>query len=291
MSVTDHQQPESTREAYRDALVEAMGRDGRLVCLDSDTGLYSGTDFGAAEDRYVNLGIAEMTLMNTAAGLAASGLRPHANTFAAFAAARAVEAVKVGIAYPDLPVCIAATHSGLSAGRLGPTHHALEDLAVMRALPNMTVLVPADGAGTRAALDATLRIDGPVYLRLGRKATPAVSGDQASPVRLGRLQQLRQGDEVSLLACGSLPVLAALDAREALLPHGISAAVHNVHTLKPFDADGVLRATGSARLVVTVEEHWLAGGLGSAVAEVLSAAAPRPVLRLGVPDEFTGMAS
>jgi transketolase len=282
--------PMPTRIAYRDWLLARMAADPRVVCLDTDTGLFTGADFGPAADRYVNLGIAEHNLMGVAAGLAASGRRPYLNTMAAFAAARAVEAVKIDIAYNALPVRIVATHGGVAAGHLGPTHHALEDLAVMRALPNLTVVVPADVAGTVGLLDATAGLPGPLYLRLGRKATPELP--ELPIPRLGELQQVRPGSRVVLVATGPLPMRAALGAADLLAAAGVAAGVLHAHTLKPFDGTALAALTGTAELVVTVEEHWAAGGLGSAVAEVLAEAGPaagaRRLVRVALPDEFVG---
>jgi transketolase len=276
----------ATREAYRDRLVALMPAHERVLCLDTDTGLFSGADFGAAADRYVNIGIAEHTLMGMAAGLAASGWMPFVNTMAAFASARALEAVKLDIAYNNLPVRIMATHGGLSAGHFGPTHQALEDLAVMRALPNMTVVVPADAMAAEAVVTQTLHQPGPVYVRLGRKPTPAVPAPV--PV-IGTIQHLRAGHDVVITCCGPHPVLASLRAADALVEDGVEAAVLNVHTLKPLDGQALLDAAAGVRLVVTVEEHWGAGGLGAAVAETLSAQAPTRVLRIGMPDEFASV--
>ena len=275
----------ATREAYRDALVPLMAEHERLVCLDTDSGLFKGVDFGPAADRYLNIGIAEHNLMGSAAGLAASGWIPFVNTMAAFASTRAVEAVKIDIAYNDVPVRIAATHGGLSAGHLGPTHHSLEDLAIMRALPNMTVLVPADGAQTAALVEQTLELPGPVYLRLGRKPTPPVDA-AAEPPTIGSLQCLAEGEDVVVVAAGPHPVLAALEAAERLGGEGVSTAVFNAHTLKPFDAATLVEAVAGAMLVVTVEDHWRFGGLGGAVAEVLAETTPRRVLRIGMQDTF-----
>lgn len=177
----------STRLAYRDALVTAMGANERIVCLDTDTGLFAGVDFGPASDRYLNLGIAEQNALSLAAALALDGWRPHVITMAAFAESRAAEAVKIDVALNAAPVCIAATHAGLSSGTLGPTHHALSDLAVMRVLPNMTVLVPADADAAGALVGQLAALTGPVYLRLGRLATdplpasaPPVIGESSS---------------------------------------------------------------------------------------------------------------
>ncbi len=276
--------PVSGREAYRDALIEAMHADDRVVCLDSDTGLFTGADFGAAASRYINLGIAEQNLLGVAAGLARAGRIPVVNTMATFASTRALEAVKVDIAYAGVPVRIAATHSGLSAGHLGPTHHSLEDLAIMRLLPGMTVLVPADADATRDLFRQSLELPGPVYLRLGRGATPGLGG--GAPPVLGRAQELRAGTDVTIAACGPYPVQVALGAAEELAALGVQARVLNVHTVKPLDT-GCLTGAGP---VVTVEEHWAAGGFGSAVAEALAEAGTTPVRRVAVPDRFVSMA-
>jgi transketolase len=273
----------SGREVCRDLIIARMAVDDRLVCLDSDTGLFNGADFGAAADRYVNLGIAEQNLMGVAAGLARSGRIPLVNTMATFAATRALESVKIDVAFSDLPVRIIATHGGLSAGHLGPTHHALEDLAIMRTLPNMTVAVPADGGHTAALFEQCLGLPGPSYLRLGRDATPDLPG--GPPVELGRAQRLwSTGDQATVVACGPYPVLAALHAADELDRAGIGVTVLNMHTVKPLDVTAL--AAAATDLVVTVEEHWAAGGLGSAVAETLADRAPARVVRVAAPDEF-----
>jgi transketolase len=278
--------PAATRTAYREALLALMAADPRVVCLDTDTGLFSGADFGTAAERYIDLGIAEHTAMDAAAGLAGSGWRPFVNTMAAFASARALEAVKINIAYAGQPVRIAATHGGVAAGHLGATHYALEDLAAMRALPNMTVVVPADAAATAAAVEQTADLPGPLYLRLGRKPTPPLPAALASgePPRIGRIQVLRDGADVVFVGCGPHPVLAALAAAGDLAGSGISAGVLNAHTLAPFDTGTLLERCAGAALVVTVEEHRRAGGLGGAVAETLADQAPRRMLRIGLGD-------
>ncbi|MEO6700606.1 MAG: transketolase C-terminal domain-containing protein [Jatrophihabitantaceae bacterium] len=280
--------PVALRTAYRDGLIELMQHDQRVVCLDSDTGLFAGQDFGTATDRYLNLGIAEQNLIGTAAGLAATGYRPFVNTMATFASSRAVEFVKLDLAYNALGVCIAATHAGLSAGHLGPTHHGLEDLAVMRVLPNLTVLVPGDAGQVRALLPQLLELDGPVYLRLDRKPAASLPGWVARP-QLGRIQTLVPGERVVLVACGPQPIVAALKAERLLADAGVSAAVLQVHTLAPFDIASLLDAVGPAELVVSVEEHWQIGGLGSAIAEALAEQLPRPLIRIGVPRTFVSV--
>ena len=176
----------AARAAYRDLLIRLMAGDPRIYCLDSDTGLFAGADFGSAADRYLNLGIAEHNLMGVAAGLAASGRIPFVNTMATFATTRALEAVKIDIAYNRLPVRIVATHGGLAAGHLGPTHHSLEDLAIMRTLPGFTVVVPADSAAAEEAVLQTLDLPGPAYIRLGRSATPPIDRGPTAPVRRSR---------------------------------------------------------------------------------------------------------
>lgn len=260
--------------------------DPRLVCLDSDTGLFNGVDFGSARDRYLNLGVAEQNLLGTAAGLARSGRIPVVNTMATFATTRALEQVKVDIAFGNLPVRIVGTHGGFSAGHLGPTHHALEDISIMRAMPNMTVVVPADAAHTEQLFVQSLNFPGPVYLRLGRDATPSLPID-GLPVELGKLQLLSPaGGWVTIVACGPGPVLAALTAADELTRRGVSTTVLNLHTVKPLDVAGLLSASAASYLVITVEEHWASGGMGSAVAETLSSLAPVRVTRIAADDQF-----
>jgi transketolase len=274
----------SSREAYRDWIAAVLPADPRLVCLDSDTGLFTGVDFGDGASRYFNLGIAEQNLMGVAAGLASCGRIPFVNTMATFASTRALEAVKIDIALNNLPVRIVATHGGLSAGHLGPTHHSLEDLAIMRLLPNMTVVVPADPADAEELLRQCLDLPGPVYLRLDRGAVPGLPA--CPPVELGRAQLLRYGGSVTLAACGAYPVRAAVEAAETLASAGVSATVLNLHTVKPLDVAAVTDAAARTGLVVTVEEHWSAGGLGSAIAETLAELAVARVFRIAVADEF-----
>lgn len=292
MTLTAQQKPVETapppapREVHRDVLVELMARDERVVCLDSDTGLFAGVDWGAAADRYINLGIAEQNMMSVAAALARSGRIPYVHTMATFATTRALEAVKLDIAYNKLPVRIVATHAGLSAGHYGTTHQSLEDLAVMRMLPGMTVLVPPDAEATRDLDRAGADLPGPVYLRLGRSGTPDLPPG-AGPVRIGRARRLREGHDVTLVATGPYPVLAALEAAGELAAQGVSAGVLDMHTVKPLDTAALVSAAEYTSGVVTVEEHWAAGGLGSAVAECLAELGlPRRVRRVAVGDTF-----
>jgi transketolase len=277
--------PPSTRHVYRDYLARSLADDRRLVCLDADTGAFAGTELGGAARRCLNLGVAEQHIMGVAAGLAACGWEPFVNTMACFGAGRAGDAIKVDIAYNALPVRIVATHGGLSAAHFGPTHHALEDLGFMRTLPNMTVVVPGDAAGLPALLDQVRACPGPVYVQLGRSASPDLPVRTAGPV-LGRLQVLRDGGDVVIVGTGPAAVAASLRAADLLATGGITAGVLHAHTLKPFDTTTLVGSATRARLVVTVEEHWRSGGLGSTVAEVLAETTPRRVERIGVPDAF-----
>ncbi|MER6917409.1 transketolase C-terminal domain-containing protein [Streptomyces sp. NPDC000594] len=283
---TEKAAPRAGREIYRDALVELMRRDERVVCLDSDTGLFNGVEWGDQASRYINVGIAEQGLMGVAAGLAKAGRIAYVNTMATFAATRALEAVKLDIALNNLPVRIIATHGGLSAGHLGSTHHSLEDLGVMRMLPNMTVVVPADGPSTLELLSQAHALPGPVYMRLGRKATPDLAQD-VPPITIGRAQHLREGADATLVAVGSLPVLTALDAADRLAEEGIDVTVLNMHSVKPLDTEALAAAAHKPGGIVTVEEHWAVGGLGSAVAEtVCRLSGGCPVWPVAVGDHF-----
>ncbi|GAB2793965.1 transketolase family protein [Amycolatopsis magusensis] len=275
------------REVYRDLLTDMMVHDERIVCLDSDTGLFTSVDFGPAANRYVNVGIAELNMMGIAAGLARSGRVPVVNTMATFAVTRALESVKVNVALTGLPVRIVATHGGLAAGHLGPTHHSLEDLAIMRTLPNVTVVVPADAGQTRSLFSEAVATTGPVYFRLGRGATPDLPANLPA-ARLGEAQTVHHTNRarVTIVACGPYPVTAALDAAAELEAGGVAVTVLNMHTVKPLDVTALLAAAGSSEVVVTVEEHWAAGGLGSAVAEVLAELAPVRVIRVAAAGHF-----
>ncbi|MFF3909728.1 transketolase family protein [Streptomyces sp. NPDC001848] len=282
----EDRQDGSDRAAYRATLLELARADSRIWCLDSDMGGLEKQFEAVLPQQYVDLGIAEANLMSVAAALAGTGILPFVNTMAAFASARALEQVKIDIAYHRLPVRIVATHSGLSAGHLGPTHHAQQDLAVMRSLPNMTVMTPADAAETVRMVNAAAYLPGPVYIRLGRGPTdPVHHGDAGFTV--GEAVELRAGGDVTIIAAGSYPVLFALEAAEQLAEQGIDAAVLNMHTIKPLDVTAVVRAAGSTAGIVTVEDHALLGGLGGAVAEAVAEHEPTRVLRVGVRDAFS----
>lgn len=268
----------SCRDAYRRELLELARDDERVVCLDADTGMWDATAVAGLGERYLATGIAEATMMGVAAGLAASGRRPFVTTMATFASTRAAEQVKIDIALHGLPVRIAGTHSGLSAGHLGPTHHALEDLALMRALPGMTIVVPADPDSAARATRAVHGIPGPAYLRLDRAAVPFP--ETTATFRLGHARTLRTGGDVALVACGPHPVAMAVAAADVLAAQGIGARVLDLHTLRPFDVAAVVLAALETGRIVTVEEHAAAGGLGDAVSEVVAEHAPCWVRRI-----------
>ncbi|MEW6081233.1 MAG: transketolase C-terminal domain-containing protein [Bacillota bacterium] len=275
----------ATRDAYGKALVELGQQDDRVVVLDADLSKSTKTAlFGKAfPGRFFNMGIAEQNLMGVAAGLAAAGKIPFASTFAIFATGRAWEQVRNSIGYPHLNVKIAASHAGLTVGEDGASHQALEDLALMRAIPGMTVLVPADAVETRKMVMYARKVDGPVYLRLGRPEVPVILPDDGRPYD-PRVRLLREGKDVAILAIGIM-VAQALEAASVLGTLGIDAAVANVSCLKPLDVPGLVNLA-ECGAVVTAEEHTIIGGLGSAACEALAEARPGPVLRVGVRDAF-----
>ncbi|WP_432061362.1 transketolase family protein [Streptomyces sp. S1] len=281
--------PVGPREAYREALVALAERDERVLCLDSDMGNLDTSFGGRFPERYVSTGIAEANLFTVSAGLAARGLRPYAHTMATFAATRAAEQLKLDVVGTGLPVRVVATHAGLSAAHFGGTHYCLEDLAVTRALHGLTVVVPADAREIGPALAALHELDGPSYLRLGRSATPPVHDGDVPPFRLGEAVTLRAGNDVTLVACGPLPVRFALAAADRLAGEGIAARVLQIHTLVPFDEAAIAVAAAETGGLVTVEEHRPQGGLGDAVAQVVAAHAPRPVLRIAVTGPLPGL--
>ncbi|RPF46836.1 transketolase subunit B [Thermodesulfitimonas autotrophica] len=276
----------ATREGYGRALVELGHRDERVVVLDADLSKSTQTAGFAREfpARFFNAGVAEANLIGMAAGLAASGFIPFASTFAIFATQRALNQIFQSVAYPGLNVKIAASHAGITVGEDGASHQAVDDLALLRAMPGMTVVVPADAYEAYQATFAVAAWEGPVYLRLGRPAAPVVTPPE-KPFAIGRITVLREGDDVTICACG-LMVGVALAAAEKLSAEGIQAAVLNVSTLKPLDTETLLAYAARSRAVVTVEEHSIIGGLGGAVCEALAATMPVPVVRMGISDSF-----
>lgn len=278
---------EETRTAYGKTLASLGSEDNRIVVLTADlagstkTGLFA----EAHPDRFFNIGVAEADMMGIAAGLAMGGYRPFASTFAMFATGKAWEQVRQVIAYPKIPVRIAATHAGLTVGEDGASHQMLEDISNMRVLPNMTVIVPADAVEAAAVTRfAAAYDDGPVYVRLARAKFPVIL-DEDYQFELGRAHVLAEGSDVSVFACGVL-VSSALAAREALSNEGISVEVVNVSTIKPLDGETLVRSAKKTGLVITAEEHQINGGLGSAVCELLSEKLPTRVVRVGMHDRF-----
>lgn len=276
----------ATREAYGDALKEAGSLYQDIIVLDADLSKSTKTNVfqKAYPERHFNAGIAEQNLMGVAAGLAAAGKIPFASTFAMFATGRAYEQVRNSICYPKLNVKIAATHAGLTVGEDGATHQANEDIALMRAIPNMTVIVPADAAETRQAVLWAAQYKGPVYLRLGRAGVDDIFGDDYT-FEHGKAVQIVQGTDVTLIATGIM-VGPAVKAAEELKQQGISARVLNIHTIKPIDKAAIIKAAQDTGAIVTCEEHNIIGGLGSAVAEVLVENHPALMERVGVLDTF-----
>jgi transketolase len=277
-----------TRRAYGEALVELGRRLPEVVALDAD--LYKSTfsNLFRAEfpDRFFDIGIAEQDLVSTAAGLAASGFTPFCNTFAIFLTGRAYDQIRTQVCYPALPVKLAGSSAGLTQGPDGASHQSLEDIALMRGLPNMTVIVPADDVEAYQATLAAASIPGPVYLRLGRYPVPRVHPADYQ-FQLGQLTRLRDGDDLVVFATGHM-VSKALEAADALAGQGLAARVVNVSTLKPLDSESILREAQGVRAAFTAEEHSIIGGLGSAVAEALAEGQETPLLfrRLGVRDTF-----
>ena len=277
----------ATRESYGNALVELGKKHDDLVVLDAD--LAGATKTGifkkAFPERHIDCGIAEGNMMAVAAGLAAAGMVPFASSFAMFTAGRAYEQVRNSIGYPHLNVKIGATHAGISVGEDGASHQCLEDIALMRVIPGMTVIVPSDDIEARAAVEAAYAYKGPVYLRFGRLAVPVINDRPDYHFEIGRGITLREGKDVTIVATG-LEVQSALEAAQKLAADGIDAEVINIHTIKPLDEELILASAKKTGRVVTVEEHSVIGGLGGAVCEALSAKALVPVLRIGVNDVF-----
>lgn len=277
----------ATRESYGNALAELGKKYENLVVLDADLAgaTKTGTFLKAFPHRHIDCGIAECNMMGIAAGLAAAGKVPFASTFAMFAAGRAYEQVRNSIGYPHLNVKIGATHAGISVGEDGATHQCNEDLALMRVIPGMVVLNPADDIEAKAAVEAAYLHDGPVYLRFGRLAVPVLNDNPGYRFEIGKGIVLREGTDVTVAATG-ICVWEAVKAAELLEKDGIQARVLNIHTIKPLDERLIIESAEKTGRVVTAEEHSVIGGLGSAVAEVLSEHMPRPMLRIGIQDVF-----
>ena len=276
----------ATREAYGNALAE-FGEKYDFVVLDAD--LAAATKTGVFKkkfpERFFDCGIAEGNLISVSAGLAAAGKIPFASTFAMFAAGRAFEQIRNSIGYPHLNVKIGATHAGITVGEDGATHQCLEDIGTMRTIPGMTIVNPADAVEARAAVEAAILHKGPMYLRFGRLAVPVIYDKETYKFELGKGIQMTEGTDVTIIATGIM-VDMALTAAELLKAEGISAAVVNIHTIKPLDKEIVIAAAKKTGALVVAEEHNIIGGLGSAVTEAVCEACPVPVTRVGIEDQF-----
>lgn len=274
------------RAAYGEALKELGGQREDIVVLDADLSHATNTYMFAEKykDRFFNMGIAEQNMIGTAAGLAISGYVPVASTFAMFGTGRAYEQVRNTVCYPNLNVKLAMTHSGVTIGEDGGSHQTIEDISLMRGIPNMTVIVPCDANEMQKALLAAVDMQGPVYLRIARPPSPVFT-DEDAKFEIGKANVLKDGDAIVIFATG-LMVYQAMVAADELEKQGISAAVVNVHTIKPLDRETIIKLAKKTGKVITVEEHSIIGGLGSAVAEVLSEEVPAKLKRIGIQDRF-----
>ena len=277
----------ATRDSYGNTLVELGKEHDNLVVLDADLAGATKTGVFKKEfpERHIDCGIAEGNMMGVAAGLATCGKIPFASSFAMFAAGRAFEQVRNSIGYPHLNVKIGATHAGISVGEDGATHQCNEDIAIMRTIPGMTIICPADDLEARAAVKAAAEYVGPVYMRFGRLAVPVINDEANYKFEIGKGITLKEGKDVTIIATG-LEVNESLEAAKLLEADGISAEVINIHTIKPLDKELVVASAKKTGKVVTVEEHSVIGGLGGAVAEALSEEAPTKMLRIGMMDKF-----
>lgn len=277
----------ATRESYGEALAELAGEFPNLVVLDADLAAATKTGIFKKKcpERFFDCGIAESNMIGVAAGLAACGKIPFASSFAMFAAGRAFEQIRNSVGYPHLNVKIGATHAGISVGEDGATHQCCEDIALMRTIPGMVILNPADDVEAKAAVRAAALYNGPVYLRFGRLAVPVINDPDTYRFEIGRGVTLREGKDITIVATG-LMVSEALEASAELKRQGVDARVLNIHTIKPLDRELILKAARETGKIVTVEEHSVIGGLGEAVASAVCEECPVPVIRIGVEDRF-----
>ena len=276
----------ATRQSYGEALAKIGKENKNIVVLDADLSGSTKTSIFAKEfpDRFINVGIAEQNLMGISAGLAAYGKIPFASTFAVFAAGRAYDQVRTSICYPNLNVKICATHSGITAGEDGATHQMLEDISLMRTMPNMQVFSPSDDIQTKWLIEEISKIQGPVYVRLARMATPVIY-DENQKFEIGKMVQLGEGTGASIFATGIM-VSEALKAQEKLAQEGIYVRVIDVHTIKPIDREMIIKCAKETDKLITVEDHSIIGGLGSSICEVLAEEYPKKVTRIGMKDRF-----
>ncbi len=276
----------ATRQSYGEALVELGNKNGNIVVLDADLSTSTKTSIFAKKfpDRFIDVGIAEQNLMGISAGLAAYGKIPYVSTFAVFAAGRAYDQVRTSICYANQNVKICATHAGITAGEDGATHQMLEDISLMRTLPNMRVFSPSDDIQTKWLIEEISKIQGPVYVRLARMATPVIYGENQK-FEIGKMVQLGEGTDASIFATGVM-VSEALKAQEKLAQEGINVRVIDVHTIKPIDREMVVKCAKETNKLITIEDHSIIGGLGSSICEVLSEEYPKKVTRIGMKDKF-----
>lgn len=277
----------ATRDSYGDALVELGKEHDNLIVLDADLAAATKTAVfkKAYPERFIDCGIAEANMTGVAAGLSTCGKVPFISSFAMFAAGRAFEQVRNSIGYPHLNVKIGATHAGITVGEDGATHQCNEDIALMRTIPGMVVINPADDVEARAAVKAAYEYEGPVYLRFGRLALPVIHDETDYTFEIGKGEVLREGRDLTIVATGAM-VSNSLEAAEKLAIDGIDAKVINIHTIKPLDEELLIEAAKETGRVITVEEHSVIGGLGSAVCDALALKAPTPVLKIGINDTF-----
>lgn len=276
----------ATRQSYGEALVELGKENKNVVVLDADLSTATKTNMFAKEfpDRFFDMGISEQDMMGTAAGFATCGKIPYASTFAVFAAGRAYDQIRNSICYPNLNVKICATHSGVTVGEDGATHQMLEDIALMRALPNMTVMCTSDDTQTKWAIKEISKIKGPVYLRLSRLATPIIY-KTSEKFEIGKAIQIGEGTDATIIATGDV-VYEAIKAKEELEKIGKNVRILDIHTIKPIDKQAIIKCAKETKKIITIEDHNIIGGLGSSVCEVLSEEYPTKVVRLGIKDTF-----
>lgn len=275
----------ATRESYGEEIEQLGKENNKIVVLDADLSSATKTNIFAKShpERFFNMGIAEQNMMSTAAGMATCGLIPYASTFAVFAAGRAYDQIRNSICYPNLNVKICATHAGITVGEDGATHQMVEDIALMRALPNMTVISTSDDIQTRWAVRKIAKINGPVYLRLCRLPSPVIYNEQN--FEIGKAVQIGDGVDATVFATG-VTVAEAIKAKEILEQEGINIRVVDIHTIKPIDKEIILKCARKTKKLISIEDHSIIGGMGSAIAEVLIEAEPKKLTRLGIKDTF-----
>ena len=276
----------ATRQSYGEALLELGKKNKDIVVLDADLSGATKTELFAKEfpDRFLDMGIAESNMMSTAAGLASCGKIPYASTFAVFAAGRAYDQIRNSICYPNLNVKICATHAGITVGEDGATHQMIEDISLMRTLPNMTVISTSDDIQTKWAVEEISKIEGPVYLRLARLATPIIY-EENQKFEIGKAIQIGEGTDATVFATG-VTVQEALKAKEELEKNGVNIRVVDIHTIKPIDKEMIIKCAKETKLLISIEDHNIIGGLGSSIAEVLTEEYPKKLIKLGIKDTF-----